>query len=149
MPFTMPDILTAAFYKFVDLPDYKSLREPLLKRCEALGVKGPSCSPRRASTARSRAPENVLNVLTYLRRDPRLADLEHKESGASGFPFYRMKVRLKREIVTLGVPGVNPARMAGTYVNRRIGTSSSTIPTSYSSMCATITKLSWGRSRAR
>ena len=46
----------------------------------------------------------------------RLADLQHKEAWADTAPFHRMKVRLKREIVTLGVPGLNPARNAGTYV---------------------------------
>jgi UPF0176 protein len=54
--------------------------------------------------------------LNYLRQDPRLADLEHKESYADEHPFYRMKVRLKKEIVTLGVPGVSPTKQVGTYV---------------------------------
>jgi len=55
-------------------------------------------------------------VLAYLRSDPRLAQLEHKEAWADSMPFYRMKVRLKREIVTMGVPEVHPALMAGEYV---------------------------------
>ena len=50
------------------------------------------------------------------RSDPRLATLEHKESWAREMPFYRMKVRLKKEIVKLGVPGVDPNKMAGKYV---------------------------------
>jgi UPF0176 protein len=117
MLFAMSEILTAAFYKFVDLPDYKSLREPLLKRCEARTVKGTILLAEEGINGTiAGARDNVLDVLSYLRSDPRLADLEHKESGAAATPFYRMKVRLKREIVTLGVPGVNPARMAGTYV---------------------------------
>jgi UPF0176 protein len=56
-------------------------------------------------------------VLDWLRADPRLAALEHKESPVERTPFHRMKVRLKREIVTLGVPGLDPASNAGTYVD--------------------------------
>lgn len=113
----MSDILTAAFYKFVELPDYKAMREPLLRRCEALAVKGTILLAEEGINGTIAGQrDSVLEVLRYLRSDPRLADLEHKESGAAATPFYRMKVRLKREIVTLGVPGVNPARMAGTYV---------------------------------
>jgi UPF0176 protein len=55
-------------------------------------------------------------VLAYLRSDPRLADLEHKESYDDHMPFYRMKVKLKREIVTMGVEGVDPNLRVGTYV---------------------------------
>jgi UPF0176 protein len=55
-------------------------------------------------------------VLSFLRADVRWCDLEHKQAVTAEMPFYRMKVRLKREIVTLGVPDLQPARMAGTYV---------------------------------
>ena len=58
----------------------------------------------------------VRSVLAHLRADPCLQDLVHKESWATTLPFLRMKVRLKKEIVTLGVPGVNPGQGAGTYV---------------------------------
>ena len=56
-------------------------------------------------------------VLAYLRADPRLANLEAKESLAATQPFDRMKVKLKREIVTLGVPGIDPSHRVGTYVS--------------------------------
>jgi UPF0176 protein len=113
----MPSLLTAAFYKFVELPDYKALREPLLAYCESVGAKGTILLAEEGINGTIAGEQHAIHdVLAYLRRDPRLADLEHKESGAVDMPFYRMKVRLKKEIVTLGVPGVNPARMAGTYV---------------------------------
>jgi UPF0176 protein len=113
----MSALLTAAFYKFVELPDFKSLRQPLLAHCESLGVKGTILLAEEGINGTlSGQPDAVHAVLEYLRRDPRLTDLEHKESRAAEMPFYRMKVRLKKEIVTLGVPGVNPARLAGTYV---------------------------------
>ena len=55
-------------------------------------------------------------MLAWLRSDPRLAGLEHKESWAAELPFHRMKVRLKKEIVTMGVPGIDPRHIVGTYV---------------------------------
>ena len=113
----MLPILTAAFYKFVELPDFEALRAPLLAQCARLGVKGTILLAHEGINGTiAGVPANVHELLRYLRSDPRLADLEHKESGAAEMPFLRMKVRLKREIVTLGVPEVNPARMAGTYV---------------------------------
>ncbi len=113
----MSAFIAAAFYKFVELPDFKTLREPLLRVCERVGVKGTVLLAAEGinGTIAGR-PDDVREVLRFLRGDPRLADLEHKESGAAEMPFLRMKVRLKREIVTLGVPGVNPARTVGTYV---------------------------------
>lgn len=113
----MPQYLTAAFYKFVDLPDHADLREPLLACCETHQVKGLILLANEGINSTIAGPEaGVRAVLAYLRRDARLADLQHKESWSPKAPFYRLKVRLKREIVTLGRPGVNPTQMAGTYV---------------------------------
>lgn len=110
-------LLTAAFYKFVELPDFSALKAPLVAYCEARAVKGTILLAAEGINGTiAGAPEQVRAVLEYLRSDPRLADLEHKESGAATQPFYRMKVRLKREIVTLGVPGLDPTRSVGTYV---------------------------------
>jgi UPF0176 protein len=116
MPF-----LTAALYKFVELPDIAALQSPLLAICQAHGIKGTLLLAAEGinGTIAGR-PDDVRAVLTYLRSDARLegrlATLEHKESWASSMPFYRMKVRLKKEIVTLGLPDVHPALMAGQYV---------------------------------
>ena len=112
MPF-----LTAALYKFVELPDYAALQAPLLAECEAQGIRGTLLLAAEGINGTiAGLPGAVRAVLAYLRNDPRLATLEHKESWASAMPFYRMKVRLKKEIVTLGVPDVHPALMAGQYV---------------------------------
>jgi UPF0176 protein len=112
-----PDYLTAAFYKFVELPDFAELKAPLLAVCEANGVKGLVLLATEGINSTIAGPAaGVHAVLAYLRCDPRLADLQHKEAGSSKSPFYRMKVRLKREIVTMGVPDVSPGRMVGTYV---------------------------------
>ncbi|MDQ3060695.1 MAG: rhodanese-related sulfurtransferase [Pseudomonadota bacterium] len=113
----MPEFLTAALYKFVELPDFAKLRAPLLACCEDHGVKGTLLLAAEGINGTIAGPAHSIHaVLAFLRSDPRLASLEHKESWAPRMPFHRMKVRLKREIVTLGVPDVHPARMAGQYV---------------------------------
>lgn len=110
-------MIVATFYKFVALPDFAEIKPSLLAYCEARNVKGTILLAQEGINGSvAGAVEDVHAVLAYLRSDPRLADLTHKESPAEQLPFYRMKVRLKREIVTLGVPGVNPALQAGTYV---------------------------------
>jgi len=109
--------LTAALYKFVALPDFVALRPPLLALCEASQVKGTLLLASEGINGTIAGPEaGVRAVLAWLRADPRLAALEHKEAWADSPPFLRMKVRLKKEIVTLGVPGVSPTLMAGEYV---------------------------------
>ncbi len=112
-----PVYLTAAFYKFVDLPDFADRRAPLQALCEQHSVKGLillACEGINSTIAGQ--AEGVHAVLAYLRSDPLLADLQHKESWSERAPFYRMKVRLKKEIVTLGVPGISPIHRAGIYV---------------------------------
>ena len=109
--------VVAALYKFVALPDYEALREPLLATCRRLDIRGTLLLAQEGingTIAGSR--EAVDELLDYLRRDPRLADLEHKESEHAEAPFLRMKVKLKKEIVTLGVPGIDPNQRVGTYV---------------------------------
>lgn len=109
--------LTAALYKFVSLPDYKEMQAPLQAECERNNIKGTLLLAEEGINGTiAGLPDDIHNVLNYLRQDPRLADLEHKESYADEHPFYRMKVRLKKEIVTLGVPGVSPTKKVGTYV---------------------------------
>ena len=113
----MTEFLTAAFYKFVELSDFADLKAPLLACCEANGAKGIILLAAEGINSTIAGPEaGIRAVLDYLRQDPRLMDLQHKEAWSTKSPFYRMKVRLKREIVTLGVPGISPTLMAGTYV---------------------------------
>ena len=109
--------LTAAFYLFVELPDCAALQAPLLARCEALQIKGLILLAHEGINGTvTGAPDNIAALLEFLRADPRLQALEHKASWSDKPPFRRMRVRVKREIVTLGVPGINPAKQAGTYV---------------------------------
>jgi len=114
----MPEVIVAALYKFVTLDDFHELREPLLDACREAGTCGTLLLAREGingTIAGSRA--GIDRVLSYLRSDPRLADLEHKESVDEDMPFYRMKVKLKKEIVTMGVPDIDPNEAVGTYVS--------------------------------
>ena len=113
----MAETVVAALYKFATLEDYEAMREPLLDECMAAGTRGTlllASEGINGTIAGTR--EGIDRVLAYLRSDPRLADLEHKESYDDHIPFYRMKVKLKKEIVTMGVPGVDPNQQVGTYV---------------------------------
>ena len=108
---------TASFYKFVDLPDHAQLQAPLQAVCLAHRVKGlVLLAPEGINGTLAGAVADVQSVLDHLRQDLRLADVVPKISWADQAPYHRMKVRLKKEIVTMGVPGVDPAQMAGTYV---------------------------------
>jgi UPF0176 protein len=113
----LPRFLTAALYKFVELFDFAQMQNPLLEVCRHNDIKGTILLAQEGINGTiAGAPDGIATVLAWLRADPRLADLEHKESWAIEPPFYRMKVRLKAEIVTMHVPGLNPARTAGQYV---------------------------------
>jgi UPF0176 protein len=113
----MNPVVVAALYKFVGLPDYHALREPLLDACLTAGTRGTLLlAPEGINGTIAGSREAIDAVLGYLRSDPRLADLEHKESRDERMPFHRMKVKLKKEIVTMGVAGVDPNARVGTYV---------------------------------
>ena len=115
----MNQLVVAALYQFVELPDYQSLREPLLDTCMSHGVRGTlllAAEGINGTIAGSR--EGIDAVKIWLESDGRFNNLEYKESlmDADGIPFYRMKVKLKKEIVTLGVPGISPKMKVGRYV---------------------------------
>lgn len=108
--------MIAAFYKFVHLPDYADLQAPLLDLCLAQGVRGTILLAEEGMNSTIAATRAGMDaVLAYLRVDNRFQDLQVKESYADFLPFERMKVRLKKEIVTLKVP-VDPTQTVGTYV---------------------------------
>ena len=113
----MSEVVVAALYKFVTLKDFHALREPLLDCCQRADTKGTILLAHEGingTIAGSR--EGIDQVLAYLRSDSRLASLVHKESYDDHMPFYRMKVKLKNEIVTMGVDGIDPNELVGTYV---------------------------------
>ncbi len=113
--------LTAALYKFVSLPHYANLQAHILSACEVNRIKGTILLASEGINGTiAGLPDDIYAVLNFLRTDAlfegKFADLEHKESCADEHPFYRMKVKLKKEIVTLGVAGVSPTKQVGTYV---------------------------------
>ena len=109
--------VVAALYKFADFPDYKEFQPKLLDFCKAHNVMGTLLIAEEGingTIAGSR--EGIDAALKFIRSHPSFTDIEHKESFASKPPFLRMKVKLKTEIVTMGVPGVTPRKSVGTYV---------------------------------
>ncbi|OIP78113.1 MAG: hypothetical protein AUK48_02300 [Oscillatoriales cyanobacterium CG2_30_44_21] len=112
--------VVAAFYHFTDLPDYASWQTPLKEFCDRHQLKGTILLAKEGINSTIAGSREAIDaLLAYLRNDHRLCELEHKESFCQGMPFQRMKVRLKKEIVTLGVPDVNPNVQVGTYVEPR------------------------------
>ncbi|MDH3978949.1 MAG: rhodanese-related sulfurtransferase [Gammaproteobacteria bacterium] len=115
---TASPIVVCALYRFVRLEDFQAMRDPLLtvmtdnRVCGTLllaneGINGTVAGSRQA----------IDTLLDWLRRDPRLTGLDFKESLTDRPPFKRTRVKLKKEIVTLGVPGIDPNRVVGTYVS--------------------------------
>jgi len=113
----MSNFLVAALYKFVTLPDYQALQEPVLKVCDDLGIKGTLLLASEGINGTvAGTEESIRALLAHLYSMPEFCDLNHKESWAEEMPFLRMKVRLKKEIVTMGVPGTDPQKIVGSYV---------------------------------
>tara|TARA_R110000772_G_scaffold110050_1_gene213507 strand:- start:101 stop:1099 length:999 start_codon:yes stop_codon:yes gene_type:complete len=110
-------IVVCALYHFVRLNDYQLLQQPLLDRMLKNNVKGTlllASEGINGTIAGTR--EGVDEVLDWLKSDPRLQALDHKESYDDTYPFYRSKVKLKKEIVTMGVEGIDPKRKVGTHI---------------------------------
>lgn len=109
--------LVAALYHFVSVPRFAELREPLQALCEEQGVRGTLLIAHEGINGTIAGTESGIRaVLSWLRGQPEFSRLEHKESRAGKMPFLRMKVRLKKEIVTMGVEDIDPTRSVGTYV---------------------------------
>ena len=117
-PQTSGQFLVAALYHFVSFERFADFRAPLQALCDANGVKGTLLVAHEGINGTIAGPdEGIRAVLAYLRAQPEFAGLEHKESRASSMPFLRMKVRLKKEIVTMGVEDIDPNKVVGTYVD--------------------------------
>ena len=113
----MNQIVVSALYKFITLDDFESLRKPLLELMEKHQVKGTLLLAKEGINGTIASDrKGIDSLLTWLRSDPRFADIETKESYEQEMPFYRSKVKLKKEIVTMGVNGIDPKQIVGTYV---------------------------------
>jgi UPF0176 protein len=111
----------AAFYQFASMPDFRELREPLRAICARLKLKGSVLLAHEGINGTLAGEPGVIDEFVTELRDGamfggRLDDLELKFSQAAELPFGRLKVRLKKEIVTLGCASADPARQVGTYV---------------------------------
>lgn len=107
----------AALYCFTRLEDFANRRAPLEHLCREHAIRGTlllAAEGINGTIAGSR--EGIVAVLEHIRAFPGCAALDVKLSRASAMPFHRMKVRLKREIVTMGEPGIDPLASVGTYV---------------------------------
>ena len=113
----MSNIVVSALYKFATLEDFKELRKPLLQLMEDHQVKGTLLLAKEGINGTIAGERKGIDiVIAWLRSDPRLADIQSKESYEQEMPFYRSKVKLKKEIVTMGVDSIDPRKIVGTYV---------------------------------
>ncbi|MFC4699181.1 rhodanese-related sulfurtransferase [Glaciecola siphonariae] len=113
----MKQYLVCALYKFVTLENYKEMREPLRALMESLDIKGTILLAKEGLNGTVSGPEKSIKaLLAHFNSDERIAPVSHKESWHDEQPFYRTKVKLKNEIVTMGVEGIDPRQTVGTYV---------------------------------
>jgi len=113
----MTKVIVAALYHFTKFSDYKKLQDPLKKICNSEGIKGSLLIAYEGINGTiSGSRSGIDAVLKHIRSMPGCSDLEHKESFASEIPFKRMKVKLKKEIVTMGQPHIDPTLNVGNYI---------------------------------
>ena len=117
---TTPGVVVAALYRFARFPEFETYRQPLLDCLLAAEVRGTLLLAAEGINGTIAGPRaGIDRVLGFLQQDSRFAGLEVKESSVDENPFYRTKVKLKKEIVTMGVAGIDPNKIVGTYVEAR------------------------------
>tara|TARA_B110000503_G_scaffold33877_1_gene55025 strand:- start:1660 stop:2649 length:990 start_codon:yes stop_codon:yes gene_type:complete len=110
-------IVVCALYKFVTLEKFHDLRQPLLKVMEYNNIRGTlllASEGINGTVASNR--KGIDALMTWFEKDGRLGNIVTKESFEASNPFYRTKVKLKKEIVTMGVEGIDPKQVVGTYI---------------------------------
>ena len=111
------EILVAALYKFVEIDDLLSLQSDLHEICEKNNIMGTILIANEGINGTISGKTNEINqTISLLKSDKRFTNIEIKYSSSDKQPFHRMKVRLKKEIVTIGLPKINPNKKVGTYV---------------------------------
>lgn len=117
VPAPHPPFQVASFYKFVPLPHYQDWQQPLFQHCQTLTIKGTILLASEGINGTiAGTPTALQAVMSYLHTWGELHDLQARFAPAPHIPFQRLKVKLKREIVTLGQPQVNPLKQVGHYV---------------------------------
>ena len=120
VPETPPDkgVMVAAFYKFIHLSDPVAVQRDLQKACESAGILGTILIAHEGINGTVCASrEGICALMAHFADSPYFSDIQPKYSFAKEPAFYRMKVRLKREIVTMGQPDIDPENSVGTYVS--------------------------------
>lgn len=116
----MTQIVVAALYQFVTLNDYKQLRQPLLDCMLENDIKGTFLLAREGINGTVAGHSSSIDaLLAWLRSDQRFESVSCKFSYHEEVPFYRTRVKLKKEIVTMGVEGIDPRKVVGTYVEAK------------------------------
>ncbi len=111
------EVIVLALYKFVQLPDYIELRQSLFDLCIQNRLYGTILLAQEGINGTIAGSRSAIdNLLVFLDKDGRFNDMESKESVSGEVPFLRMKVKLKKEIVSMGVDSVRPDRLTGTRV---------------------------------
>lgn len=113
----MSNVVVCALYKFVTLENFEEIRPSLLEAMEQNAIRGTLLLAREGinGTVAGRR-EGIDALLFWLNNQPGLENISYKESYDENMPFYRTKVKLKKEIVTMGVEGIDPNKVVGTYV---------------------------------
>ncbi len=114
----MKKIVIASFYKFIALHDYETLREPLLAKMQEIGIKGTIILASEGINGSFGGTREQMNFFYQIvREDSRFADLNFKETFDEENPFEKSKVKLRKEIVTMGIQNVDPLETVGTYLS--------------------------------
>jgi UPF0176 protein len=102
-------VVNISCYKFITLSDREALKEALTQRCQALDLKGTILlAPEGINVFLAGSREAIGEIVAWLRADPRFADLQPKESLSTSAPFRKLRVRLKKEIITMKMPLIRP-----------------------------------------
>ena len=118
MTHSQSGFVVAAMYRFAKFPDFESFRQPLLDLMLAQQVRGTLLLAAEGINGTIAGPRTGIDaVLDFIQSDSRFAGLDVKESVSDENPFYRTKVKLKKEIVTMGVEDIDPNDIVGTYVD--------------------------------
>ena len=114
----MSHIVVCALYRFVELPDFHQLRQPLFNVMDSNQIRGTLLLAREGINGTVAGTREAIDkLIAWLKSDPRLAEIDCKESYTDITPFNRTKVKLKNEIVTMGIEGIDPKRVVGTYID--------------------------------
>jgi len=113
----MSQFVVCALYKFVALPSYQELKQPLLEEMNRLQIRGTLLLASEGINGTVAGKQGEIDaLLKWLEKQPSLEHITYKESYSENQPFNRTKVKLKKEIVTLGIEGIDPLQVVGTYV---------------------------------